>query len=222
MDDHVRDKLRVLLAPPDRDKLLDDPRRLAELVRERLGVDHRREAGFLNAVLEEGLPKRLHTTSATRLSDTLLANSAKKISDDIGLKEEIARAAIVTWAYGLGLEVEADRSSRNNRAAGRTAAGGTNVPPIPPPPIPRPQALHDDPPPPAMKAAAALVGKPNTVLNILLSWVVPLAVLAVAWVLSIGLCRSASCDNSVNARMISIVVVFVVVRGSLALWRRRK
>jgi hypothetical protein len=124
MQDDVRARLQTLLARPDRDELLDDPRRLAELVRERLGVGFRREASFLNVVMQEGVPKRLLTMTDSALTTSTIANYAKRISDDTGLKEDVARSAVETWATCLGLAV-----------ATRTPP----PPPPPPPPLPRPQ-----------------------------------------------------------------------------------
>jgi len=122
MQDDVRAKLRILLARPDRDELLDDPRRLAELVRERLGVGFKREASFLNVVMQEGVPKRLLAMSDSALTTSAIANYAKRVSDDTGLKEDIAQSAVETWATCLGLAVAIPRP-----------------PPPPPPPLPRQQ-----------------------------------------------------------------------------------
>jgi hypothetical protein len=103
MNDAVGATLKELLTPAVRDELLDDPRRLAELVRERLGTDRRREASFLNTVMQEGVPKRLLGMPAGSLSTTMIANYAKKVSEDTGLKEDVARSAIEAWSVGLGL-----------------------------------------------------------------------------------------------------------------------
>ena len=109
MDDAVGAKLRELLTPSVRDELLDDPRRLAELVRERLGIDRRREASFLNTVMQEGVPKRLLAMPAGSLTSAMIANYARKVSEDTGLKEDVARSAIEAWSVGLGLRVSVDK-----------------------------------------------------------------------------------------------------------------
>jgi hypothetical protein len=135
MDEAIRTKLKTLLSQPDRDELLDDPRRLSELVRERLGIDRRREAGFLNAALQEGVPKRLLAMSGSRLSGTMLDNYATKLSDDIGLRQDIARSAIAAWASGLGLDVEdAATATGTTSAHGRGRKLDLGPPPLPDPP----------------------------------------------------------------------------------------
>jgi WD40 repeat protein len=112
MEDVLRAKLRKLLAQPDRDKLLSDPRRLAELVRERLGSECKREASFLNTVMQEGVPKRLLSMSAASLTKPMILNYAKKVSEDTGQKEDIARWAIEAWMDGLGLKVASETQPR--------------------------------------------------------------------------------------------------------------
>lgn len=109
MDDAVGAKLRELLTPSVRDELLDDPRRLAELVRERLGADRKREASFLNTVMQEGVPKRLLAMPSASLTSAMIANYARKVSEDTGLKEEVARSAIEAWSVGLGLTTSASK-----------------------------------------------------------------------------------------------------------------
>jgi hypothetical protein len=141
MNDEILAKLRLLLSQPDRDELLDDPRRLAELVRERLGVDRRREAGFLNTVLQEGVPKRLLAMSASSLSGTMLDNYAKKTSEEIGLREEIARSAIGAWAEALGLKID---------------VGYAPAPPAPP--VARPAPIPDVAPAAGAPAAVRVAG----------------------------------------------------------------
>ena len=105
MDEYIRSQLKVLLSQPDRDELLDDPRRLAELVRERLGFAHKREAAFLNTVMQEGLPKRLLAMSGTSLSPNAVQTHVRSLSDSTGLQEVIARWAVETWLHGLGFTV---------------------------------------------------------------------------------------------------------------------
>jgi hypothetical protein len=117
MDDAVGATLKDLLTSAVRDELLDDPRRLAELVRERLGTDRRREASFLNAVMQEGVPKRLLAMPTGSLTTAMIANYAKKVSEDSGLREDVARSAIDVWSVGLGLsasvsEFQADAAAR--------------------------------------------------------------------------------------------------------------
>jgi hypothetical protein len=115
MNDEIRNKLKILLSQPDRTELLADPPRLSELVRERLGINNRREAGVLIMLLREDVPKRLLGMSASSRSETMLDNYAKKLSEDIGLKEDIARDAIATWAEGLGLKLASGAGAGENR-----------------------------------------------------------------------------------------------------------
>src|SRR5439155_2113393 len=105
MDNEVHRKLRTLLAQPNRDQLLDDPRQLAELVRERLGAGREREARFLNAVMQEGVPKRLLAMSPANLTQQMLDGYARTLSNNTGLMEDVARSAIEAWAAGLGLAI---------------------------------------------------------------------------------------------------------------------
>jgi len=121
MHDDIRDRLKALLARPDRDELLDDPRRLSELVRERLGSNHRREATILNAVMQEGMPKRLLSMPTTGVTEGTLRSFARKISEDTALKEDAVKSAVETWAVALGYEI-------------RPTAPQTPPPPPPPPP----------------------------------------------------------------------------------------
>jgi hypothetical protein len=107
MHDDIRARLRTLLAQPNRDELLDDPRRLAELVRERLGSSYRREASILNAVMQEGVPKRLMSMSTTHVTDAMARSYARKISEDTALKEDAVKSAVETWAVALGFHIDA-------------------------------------------------------------------------------------------------------------------
>jgi hypothetical protein len=66
-------------------------------------------------LLREDVPKRLLAMSASSRSDTMLDNYAKRLSEDIGLKEDIARDAIATWAEGLGLELSRAAGTGENR-----------------------------------------------------------------------------------------------------------
>jgi hypothetical protein len=160
MQDDVRAKLQTLLARADRDELLDDPRRLAELVRERLGAGFKREASFLNLVMQEGAPKRLLAMSNSSLSGSALANYAKRISDDTGLKEDIALSAIETWATCLGLPV-----------------APTRPPPVPPPPLPRQQPEIG--PPAAGPRGGMSAGSERTSLNPAITRALAIAIVVV-------------------------------------------
>jgi hypothetical protein len=105
MDDVIRVKLRDRLTRSDRITLLGDSRALAEVVRENLGPECKREAGYLNTVMKAGVPTRLLGMSAASLNKTMVVNYAKQISHDTGLREDIARWAIDAWAFGLGLQI---------------------------------------------------------------------------------------------------------------------
>jgi hypothetical protein len=128
MDAEIRKRLGSLLAQADRGELLDDPRRLAELVRERLGNERRREAAFLIAALDAGVPKRLLAGTVPRVSGVMLDNYARKLSEDTGLRQEIARSAIETWAIGLGLQVDAAPVASHPEPGPKPAAGPEPAP----------------------------------------------------------------------------------------------
>jgi hypothetical protein len=105
MDDSVCPILKSRLARDDREELLDDSRRLAEVVRENLGPEHKREADCLNAAMQAGVPMRLLGMPAATLTKVMVANYAKQLSGNTGLKDEVARWAIEAWAFGLGLKI---------------------------------------------------------------------------------------------------------------------
>lgn len=122
MRDDICARLSALLAQYGRDELLDDPRRLAELVRERLGNNYRREATILNTVMQEGMPKRLLSMPTTGVTATTLRSYATKISEDTALREDVVKSAVETWAAALGYEIR---------------PSAPQGPPPPPPPPPR-------------------------------------------------------------------------------------
>src|SRR5580658_2387290 len=104
MENPVHAILKERLSRSDREDLLDDPRRLAEIVRENLGFERMREAACLNTVLQAGVPKRLLGLRKAELTGVWILNCAKQISANTGLKDDAAHWAIATWAFGLGLE----------------------------------------------------------------------------------------------------------------------
>jgi len=142
MRDDICARLSALLAQYDRNELLDDPRRLAELVRERLGSNYRREAMILNTVMQEGMPKRLLSMPTTGVTATTLRSYATKISEDTALKEDVVKSAVETWAVALGYEIR---------------PSAPQAPPPPPPPTApgRPTAETDG------GRAAATAGTPD-------------------------------------------------------------
>jgi hypothetical protein len=131
MDAEIRKSLGLLLGQADRDELLDDPRRLSELVRERLGIERRREAAFLIVALDQGVPKRLLAMSVPRLSGVMLDNYARRLSEETGLREEVARSVVKAWAAGLGLQVDADPLA-SHHGPGPKPVAGPEPSPIPP------------------------------------------------------------------------------------------
>jgi hypothetical protein len=129
MDDVIRAKLRNRLGRSDRENLLSgSATTLAEVVRENLGPAHKREAGYLNAVMQAGAPARLLSMPAAGLTQSTLGNYAKQISDETGLREDIARWAIEAWAFSLGLQIvggEHQQEEEIEKTAGDVAKGGT-------------------------------------------------------------------------------------------------
>ncbi len=129
MDDIIRAKLRDRLGRSDRENLLGgSATTLAEVVRDNLGPGHKREAGYLNAVMQAGVPARLLSMPAAGLTQSMVANYAKQISDETGLREDIARWAIEAWAFGLGLQIvsgESQKDEEQERRTGDAANGGT-------------------------------------------------------------------------------------------------
>ena len=59
-----------------------------------------RVSNHLTAILQEGF-QRLSAMPTGSLTSAMIANYAKKVSEDTGLKEDVARAAIEAWSAGL-------------------------------------------------------------------------------------------------------------------------
>ena len=72
------------------------------------------------------MPKRLLAMSVPRLSGVMLDNYAGKLSEDTGLREEIARSAIGP-GRGLGLQVDADPLRQPRPPPKLVAAGAPSI-----------------------------------------------------------------------------------------------
>jgi hypothetical protein len=57
--------------------------------------------------MQEGVPKRLLSMSATGVTEGTLRSFAGKISDDTALKEDVVKSAVETWAVALGYKIAA-------------------------------------------------------------------------------------------------------------------
>jgi WD40 repeat protein len=103
MDEAVRAILKDVLARHGRE-LLDDPRRCENVLNENC-PQAKREVAALIAALKEGLPQRLLGMPAASLTPTMVVNSAARVAQETGLRDDVARWAIQTWAEGLGLTI---------------------------------------------------------------------------------------------------------------------
>jgi hypothetical protein len=116
------DVLTEILARPERDSLLAEPRRFRTVL-----IEHecspksmKREIAGLVTVLERRVPQRLLATPRTLVTGVMIANYAATVSSDTGLDEELALWAVETWVDGLGLP--ASRPDRQ-RGTGKKGKG---------------------------------------------------------------------------------------------------
>jgi hypothetical protein len=141
MDATVRDALKSILFRHGRE-LLDDPRRVENLLKDHC-PQAKRERAALVMVLKEGMTQRLLGTPAGVLTEAMVENSAARISEDTGLKTEVARWAIEAWADSLSLPIQP-----------------TRVPTPMPTPVPKPVAAPKLAPAPKPLKPSAAPAKP--------------------------------------------------------------
>ena len=99
MDQSVQEKLAKVVARYGAD-LCNDPRRSENLLRDVCG-EHKREASGLIAALRERVAAELATPSAGVPQEAQLARLAKRLTDNAGLSDVLARWAVETWASTL-------------------------------------------------------------------------------------------------------------------------
>lgn len=105
MNDQVSETLAGLIKKHGT-SLVDDPRRLEGLLRDLCG-ENKREINALIGTLKLRVPADLLNISNIPV-ETLSARLIKRIEDDLGLKEELARWAISAWMEALlGIKISA-------------------------------------------------------------------------------------------------------------------
>ncbi len=101
MQDIVRSKLTELVGRFGLD-LCNDPRRCEALLRDVCG-EHKRAIVALVSAAREGVGTELRQSSAGVPKDLVIARLTKRLHEDFGLVEELARWAVETWAVALGV-----------------------------------------------------------------------------------------------------------------------
>jgi len=101
VQDIVRDKLAELIGRFGLD-LCDDPRRCEALLRDVCG-EHRREINALVSATREGVGTELRQSSTGVPKELIVARLTKRLHEDVGIAEDLARWAVETWAIALGL-----------------------------------------------------------------------------------------------------------------------
>jgi hypothetical protein len=137
MNNHVRDKLRELIAADA--SLHEDATRCIGLLRDYC-PDYQLEVNMLATALRAGVPDKLLGSHATLSIAVLLSQQTEKITNTYGSQTENARWAVETWALALRLISPIDL----------TPEGIT--PTVPPPP----------PPPPTRSASEPAASPPST------------------------------------------------------------
>lgn len=102
MHDLPRQKLRELIAEYGL-SLCEDPRRVEALLKDLCG-QHRREIFVLVSALRERVVEELRNSQASVPASIVLPSLAKRLHDNLGFKEDIARWAVESWALALGFK----------------------------------------------------------------------------------------------------------------------
>lgn len=97
----ARQKLMELVARFGR-ALGTDPRRCEALLRD-VCPQARREIAVLTGSVREGIPAELLAASAGTPKEALLGRLSHRLQDQLGLREDLARWAVESWALALGL-----------------------------------------------------------------------------------------------------------------------
>jgi len=103
MDDTVRSILRDILRRHG-NELIREPER-CENIFETLPQQAKLESAALIEVLRQGVPQRILDMPSGNLTRATLRNFATRVSQETGLREDVARWAVETWAFGLGYEI---------------------------------------------------------------------------------------------------------------------
>lgn len=101
MQDIVREKLAGLVGRFGLD-LCNDPKRCEGLLRDVCG-EHKREILALVSAARDGVASELRRSSAGAPKELILARLTKRLHDNAGLAEDLARWAVESWAIALGM-----------------------------------------------------------------------------------------------------------------------
>jgi len=101
MQDIVRGKLAELVGRFGLD-LCNDARRCEAMLRDVCG-DHKREIVALVAAAREGVGSELRQSSVGVPKELIITRLAKRLHEDFGLVEDLARWAVESWAVALGV-----------------------------------------------------------------------------------------------------------------------
>jgi hypothetical protein len=100
--DMPREKLKELVEK-NGDSLIEDRDRCEGLLKDYCG-GHRREISALVGALEERIPLELRSSWQTAMTpEAMRARLVQRLEDNRGLAPEIARYAVDTWSYALGV-----------------------------------------------------------------------------------------------------------------------
>lgn len=125
MHELVRGKLAELIARFGAD-LCDDPKRCEGLLRDVCG-QHRREIFVLVSAAREGVGTELRRSAAGTPTEVVVGRLSKRLHENLGLAEELARWAVESWAFALGAVGPAPpRPSRPAGASGTVSARGSS------------------------------------------------------------------------------------------------
>jgi pyruvate/2-oxoglutarate dehydrogenase complex dihydrolipoamide acyltransferase (E2) component len=101
MRDAARESLRQLVMEYGR-SICEDPMRCRSLLLDVCG-EYRREINVLMAVLEEHVVADLFSPPTGVPRDLFLARLTRRVCENRGLTEEVARWGVQTWVFALGL-----------------------------------------------------------------------------------------------------------------------
>jgi len=101
MNDIPRQKLQYIISQFGRE-ICDEPRRCEAMLRD-LCPENRLEINLLTGAARERVAADLMTASDTVPKEILLARLARRLCDNLGVREEFAQWAVESWALALGV-----------------------------------------------------------------------------------------------------------------------
>ena len=101
MEQIVRSKLAELVGRFGLD-LCNDPKRCEALLRDVCG-EHKREITALVTAAREGVGAELRQSSAGVPKELIIARLTKRLNENFGLAEDLARWAVESWAVAFGV-----------------------------------------------------------------------------------------------------------------------